>query len=510
MNKKVSTLAFLMTILIASCGPTAKTRQTSMSKHPNIIYVLADDLGYGDVAALNKDSKIATPGLDRLAAEGMLFTDAHSPSAVCTPTRYSIVTGRYNWRSTLKKGVLSGDSPALIDPERKTVATILKDAGYHTAYIGKWHLGWNWGKGADGSIDFSLPVRNNPNQNGFEYAYGFSGSLDMPPYVYVENGKSTAIPKNYTENKDYQAMWRKGLTAPDFVHEEVLPNFFNRAFDYIRKQANGEKPFFLYLPLPSPHTPILPSKEWQGKSGLNPYADFVMMTDAYIQKLEAVIKEAGIEENTLIIFTSDNGCSPRANFKELEAKGHFPSGPFRGTKADIFEGGHRVPFIAKWPRVIKPGSRCDQTICLVDFMATCAEITKTKMPDNAGEDSYSMLPLFNSPNQSGYQRTTTIHHSINGSFAIRKGAWKLILCRDSGGWSDPVPAKSKLLNLPPVQLYNLAQDPGEQHNVYADHPEIVASLKAALIKQIKDGRSTPGALQANDGGAYWPELNWMN
>ncbi|MDX1283585.1 MAG: arylsulfatase, partial [Draconibacterium sp.] len=420
----------LVTFALISCNSQPREEK---ERPPNIIYVLADDLGYGDVACFNSEGKIKTPHLDKMASEGMMFSDAHTSSAVCTPTRYGILTGRYNWRSKLKSGVLGGASPALIPESRETVASILKKSGYHTAFIGKWHLGWNWAKNEDNTIDFSKPVEKTPNSNGFDYAYGHCGSLDMPPYVYVENGKSTAIPVDKTENTDYQGFWRKGLTAPDFVHEEVTPHFFEKSFEYIKEQSKTENPFFLYLPLPSPHTPILPTDKWLGKSGLNPYADFVMLVDDYMGQLAEVIKETGIEENTLVIFTSDNGCSPRADFEDLIAKGHNPSSTFRGHKADIFEGGHRVPFIVKWPKAIAAGEVCNQTICTTDLMATCAAVTNQKLVDNAGEDSFSMLPLFKNPESKEFNREATVHHSINGSFSIRKGIWKLILCPGSGG-----------------------------------------------------------------------------
>ncbi|MFV0267356.1 MAG: sulfatase-like hydrolase/transferase [Draconibacterium sp.] len=299
------------------------------------------------------------------------------------------------------------------------------------------------------------------------------------------------------------------LIAPDFVHEEVTPHFFQKSFEFIKQQAKSDKPFFLYLPLPSPHTPILPTEEWLGKSGLNPYGDFVMMVDDYMGQLEATIREAGIEENTLIIFTSDNGCSPRANFPELIAKGHNPSYIFRGHKADIFEGGHRVPFIVKWPKAIQPGTTCEKTICLTDLMATCASVTGSELADNSAEDSYSLLPLFKNPTEGDFHRKPTVHHSINGSFAIRKGDWKFILCPDSGGWSYPQPKKDNTDGLPPFQLYNLKNDPGEQNNLYGKYPEVEQELKQELIALIQNGRSTPGVAQQNDGDQSWPQLNWM-
>lgn len=478
---------------------------------PNIVYVLADDLGIGDINAFNPKGKIKTPYIDQLASEGMKFTDAHSSSSVCSPTRYGILTGRYNWRSTLKAGVLWGYSPGLIDTARTTVPSMLSSKGYHTAFIGKWHLGWDWGKNENGDFDFSLPITNNPNDVGFDYAYGHVASLDIPPYIYVENGKVTAVPsiQDSTVNTGKYSWWRKGLTSPDFDHEDVTPNFFRRSMDYITERAKTDDPFFLYLALPSPHTPILPLEEWQGKSNLNPYGDFMMMIDDYMGQLTQTIKEAGIEDNTIVIFTSDNGCSPAAKIGEMVEKNHYPSYIYRGHKADIYEGGHRVPFIVKWPEVIKKNTETDATVCTTDLMATAAELSGHSLKDNEAEDSYSMVPLFNG--EGSFNRIATIHSSINGSFAIRKGDWKLIMAPGSGGWSYPKPEQAKKIDsLPPIQLYNLKDDPAEKSNLQAMNTEKVNELKTLLTKQINEGRSTPGAPQENDGDrSTWKQLGWM-
>ena len=507
-----TTLSACMLAICLTFSVTAMAKPVQSSK-PNIIFILADDMGYGDVGAFNKEAKIKTPSLDRMASQGMSFMDAHTSSSVCTPTRYGIMTGRYNWRSTLKSGVLGGDSKALIELERTTVASLLKASGYTTAYIGKWHLGWNFAKDAKGKIDFSREVTHTPNDLGFDYAYGHCGSLDMAPYVYVENGRITAIPTVETVNKGKYSWWRRGLTAPDFVHEDVTPNFFRRSIKYVEGHASGSKPFFLYLPLPSPHTPILPTKAWQGKSGLNPYGDFVMMVDDYIGQLMEAVNKAGIEDNTLVLFATDNGCSPAAKIEELVAGGHAPNGIYRGHKADIFEGGHRIPFIAKWPNVIKAGTQNHQTICTVDLMATFADIAGYPLSDHEAEDSYSLLPLFKNHNMKASLREATVHHSINGSFAIRKGDWKLAMCPGSGGWSFPRPGRDKaeLAKLPPVQLYNLKDDPREQHNLQAKFPDKVKSLQALLTRYVAEGRSTPGAPQKNEYGKLWdePRFNWM-
>lgn len=493
------------------------------TKRPNIIYVLADDLGYGDIGLYNPEGKISTPNLDALGAAGMQFTDAHTSSSVCTPTRYGIITGRYNWRSPIKSSVLTGNSKALIPKSRTTVASLLKKEGYKTAFIGKWHLGWDWvlknsevesGEGWNpgdfDNIDFSKKVGNPPNSLGFTYSYGHCGSLDMAPYVYVENGMPTMVPDTVTESKDKYGWWRKGPTASDFIFDDVTPNFFRKSFNYIKNISKGKDPFFLYLALPSPHTPILPTEEWKGKSDLNPYGDFMMMIDAYMGQLAAVIKEAGIEENTLVIFTSDNGCSPAADINEMIARGHSPNGILRGHKADIFEGGHRVPFMVKWPSKIKPNSKSDKTICTTDLLATCAEIVGVDLADNEGEDSFSMLPLFNDPNSKEYKREATVHHSINGSFAIRKDNWKMIFCPGSGGWSAPKPNSEGIGDLPKFQLYDLSKDPQETNNVYGQFHEVESAMTRLIVSYIDNGRSNPGEKQKNDPEGYgskdWKQL----
>lgn len=470
----------------------------SQSEKPNIIYILADDLGIGDVSVYNKDSKIQTKNIDALAAEGMRFTDAHSGSAVCTPTRYGILTGRYAWRTRLQKGVLWGYDSALIERNRYTLANLFKNNGYNTACIGKWHLGLGWQRDNSDSVDFSLPLSSGPNSAGFDYSYIISASLDIPPYVYIENQRVTARKiKNIKENKG-PGFWREGSIGKGQKHSEVLDDFTDKAITYIESKAGKtNRPFFLYLPLTSPHTPILPTKEFEGKSGINPYADFVLKTDAVLGKIKAVLKETGLDKNTIIVFTSDNGASPMSDFKTLESKGHFVSGSFRGAKADIYEGGHRIPFIVKWPGKVAPNSLSSQTISLTDFMATAANIIGSKLLENQAEDSFSLLPiLLNKPMD--YKRESIIHHSIDGKFAIRKGDYKLIFARGSGGWSAPTESEAAKSNLPPVQLYNLNTDVNEQHNLAASLPAVVSELSELLKNQIESGRSSEGSRQRND------------
>jgi arylsulfatase A len=496
MNKNYLPKIFLSLFGVAMACMPAISKEV---KKPNIIFILADDLGYGDVSALNENSKIKTVNIDRLVSQGVSFTDAHSSSAVCTPTRYGILTGRYNWRSTLKAGVLMGYSKPLIPKERRTMASFLKEEDYQTACIGKWHLGWTWNnieKGKD-SINYAMPIKDGPTTLGFDYFYGISGSLDMDPYVYVENDMPTALPNRITQNSGMKT-WRKGPTAPDFVHEQTLPNIISRAENYIAEKSKSKSPFFLYLPLTAPHTPILPSAEFQGKSGLNSYGDFVLMVDAMLGKVLAAIDKADISENTIVVFASDNGCSPSANFGELKAKGHNPSYIFRGHKADLFDGGHRIPCVVRWPAKIKT-HKVDQTVCLNDFMATFANVTGYKLKDNEGEDSYNLMPLLLNTTPQPAIREATVHHSIDGAFTIRKGEWKLLFSAGSGGWSSPKSNEPNYKSLPPVQLYNVKSDPGEAKNLYAEFPAVVAELTALMKKYIQDGRSTPGAPQKNDG-----------
>ncbi|MEZ4615704.1 MAG: arylsulfatase [Caldilineaceae bacterium] len=477
---------------------------------PNIIFILADDMGYGDVSCLNEAGKIHTTHIDQLAAAGMIYRDAHATSAVCTPSRYSILTGRYNWRSALKQGVTWGYSPPLLEEGRLTVAALLQSQGYATGCVGKWHLGWNWAKlgPAQEAVDFARPITNGPTSIGFDYFFGISASLDMPPYVYVENDRPTAVPDHEVAARDGKELLRAGPTAPDFVHETVLPTLTEKAIAWIDEQAEGDRPFFLYFPLPAPHTPILPTAEFQGKSGTNSYGDFCLQVDDVVGQVMAALDRHEIAEDTILIFTSDNGCSPRVDYEELATLGHNPSYVFRGHKADIYEGGHRIPLIVRWPATIAPGIITDETVCLVDFMATCAAVTGVSLPANAGEDSVSHLPLWQGEPLSEPLRPATVHSSMNGSLSIRQGRWKLEMCPGSGGWSYPQPGPESA-GLPPLQLYDLAVDIGERQNVAAEQPAIVEELTELLTSYIRNGRSTPGPVQANSGGIDWEQLWWL-
>ncbi len=499
-NRRNILHAFLGAGLLVGAFDRAALARPTDDTHPNIVYILADDLGIGDVSCYNESAAWQTVHMDRLAAEGIRFNDAHSGSAVCTPTRYGILTGRYAWRSRLARGVLGGTSRHLIDPQRMTVARFLQQNGYYTGCIGKWHLGWDWAHPADKprEIDFGQPVTNGPSANGFDYYLCHSGSLDMPPYVYVENDRVTAAPNRTTVNHDEQQLWREGLTGADFDHAEVLEVFTKKAVEFIHEQAKRDKPFLLYLALPAPHTPILPTGEFLGKSGTNVYGDFTLQVDSTVGRVMQALVDAGEDQRTVLIFTSDNGCSPRADFDELAMYGHKPSLIYRGHKADIFEGGHRIAFVVRWPGRVKAGTESDQTICLTDLMRTCADILGKELPDNAAEDSTSFLPVLDGENLSEPLRESTVHHSINGSFAIRSGKWKLAFCPGSGGWSDPKPKVARDRGLPPRQLFDLDADPAETVNVADQHPEIVARMTQLLDLQVTEGRSTAGQRQDND------------
>lgn len=483
-------------------------------KQPNIIYVLADDMGYGDVSALNEKCPFQTPNYDKLCAEGISFTDAHSTSAVCTPSRYGILTGRYNWRSRLKQDVLGGYSEALIEKETPTVAHMLKDCGYQTACIGKWHLGMNFSK-EDGfeekpwyeaceHVDYEEKIEDSPVTRGFDYFYGIPASLDMPPYLYIENDRFTELPTRITKGSGKQ-FWREGPTGEHFVHEEVLDELTNRVLEKIEEYQ--ENPFFIYFPMPAPHTPILPSKEFQGKSNVTDYCDFVLHCDDIMGRIEEKIKELQLEEDTIVIFASDNGCSPDADIEELNNLGHYPNYIFRGNKAEIYEGGHRIPYMIKWKNHIAPGLVYDKTVCLSDFFATIADVLDYKLEDNMAVDSVSNFSCWNGVYEA--IRDTTVHQSCDGSLALRQGKWKLEMCPGCGGWREKK-ALEDYENKPRFQLYNLEEDIRETANVIEHYPKVYESLRKELVEIVLNGRSTLGKVQENHGEPIWEAVKWLD
>lgn len=455
---------------------------------PNILYVLADDMGYGDPRCYNPQSKIPTPNIDRLAAQGMRFTDMHSPSSVCTPTRYGVLTGRYSWRSPLKKGVLNGYSPNLIEPGRPTVASLLKSRGYRTAAIGKWHLGL----GARPQADFTQPFSPSPLSHGFDSFFGIPASLDMPPYVWVENDRAPVPPTLEIAGDSGLGgargrFYRGGAISPGFEIDQVLPTITARAENFLRAQSQSQ-PFFLYLPLTGPHTPWVPLKEFQGRAAALSYGDFVTQVDDTLGRLLKTLDETGQAANTLVIFTSDNGSYWKR--QDLESTGHHSNGDWRGMKADIYDAGHRIPFIARLPGRIRPGAVSRQLGCLTDLAATAAELAGIGLPRDAAEDSFSLVPALTGAKPASAVRDAVVHHSSQGLFAIRQGEWKLALGRGSGGFTEPVsitPAPGE----PPAELYNLAADPAETRNLWASQPKVVQRLTALLERLQRDGRSRP-------------------
>lgn len=462
--------------------PHAGAAEVGAASRPNIVFLICDDLGYGDVHCLAPEtSRIPTPHADKLATEGMVFTDCHSGSSVCTPTRYGIMTGRYSWRTRLQKGVVTGFSPSLIAASRPTVAAFLKSKGYHTAAIGKWHLDFEYLDPDTGARytqkkhktpPIGARIPDGPIHRGFDYYHGFHHARNME--AVIENDRVTE-------------------------HDEeinMLPRLTRKAVEYIESRAGSEQPFFLYLPLGSPHTPILPSPEWQGRSGLGKYGDFVMQTDNVLGAVTAALKKHHMDENTLVIFTSDNGCSKAAGIADLASKGHLVSAHLRGSKADIWDGGHRIPFIARWPGRIREGSTCDQLICLVDFFATVATMIGSPVPTGSCEDSVSFLAAF-SEHKIRSTRSGVIHHSFSGHFAYRSEQWKLILARGSGGWTSPK-ENEVAAGAPKAQLYDLQNDVGETTNLYLAKPQIAERLLAELTEDVARGRSTAGPQSHND------------
>ena len=499
-------------LALTQCGGSESEEKATP---PNIIFLMADDMGYGDLGCYNPDSKIPTPNMDRLAAEGMRFTDAHSGSAVCTPTRYGVVTGRYCWRTELKRGVLSGYSKSLIDTNRMTVASMLKDIGYHTGVVGKWHLGLDWAatQGAADSgtekdtsaayqsmdefakpegleVDYTKPVKVGPRNYGFDYSYIFPASLDMAPYVYLENNKSVADADDYTEGMaDGGTFWRKGEMMKGFIFPKVLPTMTDKAVGFIDDHAKNraDQPFFLYFPLAAPHWPWLPTGDARGRSSAGKYGDFVYMVDQMVGRVMEALDRNDLAENTLFIMTSDNGAEwDPPHIEEFDHHANHPD--LRGKKRDAWDGGHRIPFIARWPEKVAAGSTSGQIICLTDLMGTAAAIAGVELPNNAGEDSYNILPALLG-DATDQIREATVHHSVEGMFAIRQGKWKLIDGQGPGSlfYGEWVPKPDD----PPGQLYDMSADISERTNLYNEHPEVVERLKALLEKYKEQGYSRP-------------------
>jgi arylsulfatase A-like enzyme len=500
-------------------APLLGFNQTGNGKHsnvgdklPNIVYILTDDLGYGDVSIYNQQGKINTPNIDGLAKQGMRFTDAHTTSSVCTPSRYSILTGRYPWRSRLPVGVLRGYSRTLIEEGQPTVASLLKTKSYYTGVVGKWHLGLDWmpkdafkdsisqeinknilygitSEMNPDQIDFTRPPIHGPRTQGFDYSYILPASLDMPPYCYLENDVLTELPTGYTSGNKLESnytgpFWRAGLMSPTFNFYNVLPSFTNKAIEFIEKRTADTTPFFLYFAMPAPHTPWVPSQGFTGKSEVGDYGDYVQMVDDAVGKVLQSLDKLGISENTLVFFTSDNGPYWRDNF--VQKYQHKAAGEFRGMKGDAYEGGHRVPFIVRYPGKVKAGTISNVTTTLANLMSTCADLVGDQSGKFESEDSYSIFPVLTGKTDIVTNQPGVVLSSSKGFFAVRKGSWKLITKLGSGGFTVPVELEGNPGDAS-GQLYNLDADIHEDNNLYNQYPEKVKEL-TDLLEEIKNAK----------------------
>ncbi|MDB4385034.1 arylsulfatase [Opitutaceae bacterium] len=488
--------AFAFVLSVANAAPSK----------PNVILIYTDDQGFGDMSALNPDSKFQTPHLDRLAREGILFTDGHSSDTVCTPSRYGLLTGRYNWRTTLKTGVYGAEKKGLIEDGRMTVASLLRDNGYRTAMVGKWHLGMDF-PGTPDNRDWTQPVKDMPLDKGFDYFYGIPASLNygvlawfegryakVPPTLFTKKKPNQIALSDYRIAPPYETELQRGLmeVAPDFIDSECLTRFTDKSIEWIDGHTKkSDDPFFLYLPYTSPHKPVIPLPEFRGQGEAGAYGEFMIETDHHIGRLMAYLDEAGLADDTMIIFSSDNG--PETTWREREKRfNHISAGGYRGGKRDIYEGGHRVPFIVRWPAgIAEAGRRWNEPVSQLDVLATLAEMLGVSLPVDAGEDSVSFYGALKDP---AHHRIALplIHHEVRGRFAIRDGDWKLIM-----------PEGDK-----PAELYHLGDDPAETRDVIAEHPEIAIRLERRITSIVARGRLTAGPVQPNDTD-WWEDLSWM-
>ncbi len=486
-----------------------------MAEKPNVIVIFTDDQGYGDASCLNPDAKFQTPNLDRLAAEGIAFTNGHCSDTVCTPSRYGLLTGRYSWRTLKKQGVFPAEVPCLITDQRMTLASMFGAIGYDTAMVGKWHLGMNF-PGEVGNRNWSQPVTDMPLDKGFDYFYGIPASLNYGILAWFEGRYARVPPTVYTAKKpndrhvDYrimppyentpeetlEALGTMGMeVAPDFIDNECLTRFTDKAIAWMQgKEASARsgKPFFLYLPFTSPHYPVCPREEFWNQGHCGGYGEFVIETDHHVGRVLDYLEQSGLDDNTIVVYTSDNG--PENSWRgRVEEFGHHSNGIYRGGKRDIYEGGHRVPFFMRWPKGIQnPGRECNDLVGLVDLMATFAEIVGAELPADAGEDSQSFAKILSDP-YTPHERLPLINHGAGGRFAITEGTWKLVMAHKNE----------------PLELYDLAHDPGETKNAIGDHPEIVADLTDKITSIVCSGRTTSGENQANDTD-YWDDLTWIS
>ena len=480
---KQTVILLTCVLFITGCNKN----QNNFSVQPNIVFIMADDMGYGDVGIYNPNSKIPTPNMDQLAREGIYFTNAHAPSSICSPTRYGVLTGRYAWRTWLQEGGLGPFDKLMVDTARYTVADLLKDQGYATAVIGKWHMGLTY----QDSIDYyGPPLKPGPLELGFDYFFGINHSLNMSPLVFIENHHTVGVPDVKAPPEIFTNHGNM-MMVPGWRHEEVGPTITRKAVEFINENAGKQQPFYLHLVTSAPHRPLYPPAFIRGRSQAGKRGDMVAEVDWTVGEVVKTLKENGIYKNTLLVVTSDNGAiGGEQSLSEDSVAGdpidydHRGNYVWRGRKTQIWEGGHRVPLIAHWPGKINPGSQSNEMVCLTDWMATLADHFAVELPENAAEDSYSFLPVLLQKDYESPIREALVSHSAFGVFAIRKGNWKLIEGQGSGGWGD-----SKTFDYPPGQLYNMTTDSLETNNVYEQHPEVVEELEKLLEKYKNSGRS---------------------
>ncbi|WP_417444068.1 sulfatase family protein [Joostella sp.] len=507
MSLKTLSIAILYLLVTTSCNET--NNQKPKEKLPNIVIIYADDMGYGDLGIQNKDSKISTPNLDQLAREGMRFTDAHSSSAICSPSRFALLTGSYHWRR--QHGIVQSFGKPFFKDSDYTLPQALKTKDYTTACIGKWHLGWDWEFNNEPTkikrgtrfidlyavedVDWEKPIAGGPLARGFDYYFG-DGTINFPPYAWVENDRIIEAPTEAMKDPEVlpkEGVWgfRPGPKAKEWNPFEVLPKLTKKTIEWIGNQ-DKKKPFFLYLSLPSPHEPIVPNDEFDGKSKAGAYGDYMVQTDWVAGEVLKAIKSNGFEENTIIIFTSDNGPENTA-WKRAEEYGHFSMGDFRGLKRDVWEGGHHVPFIVKWPGKVKKGTVSNEVICQTDIMATLMNITEVDMPENAAPDSYNFTPVLEGKTYKNEPlREATVHNTLKSRWALRKGNWLYI--NNKTGSQVPMPVSFKKLGGysdfdTEELLFNMKDDQEQRVNLYNEHPEKVKEMKD-LLEEYRTGKQT--------------------
>jgi arylsulfatase A len=482
----LSQLHVASVLLIGFCSvvPNGFTAESS-DNLPNIVFILVDDMGYGDPGCYNANSKIPTPHINQLARDGMRFTAAHAPGALCHMSRYGLLTGRYPFRTD----VSVWRKEPLIDDGQMTIGSLLQTKGYRTAMVGKWHLGFS-------ENGYERPLPGGPVDRGFHTYFGIRASTDIPPYFYIRGNRAVQSPSNRIEAKaspDWSPIqgefWRAGGIAPDLELKDVLPRFTDEAIQVIETHAEtaAARPLMLYVAYPAPHTPWLPSEEFLGKSNASMYGDFAVMVDGMIGRILVALEQAGMAEDTLLVFTSDNG--PVWYESDVDRFKHDSSGGLRGMKGDAWECGHRMPFIVRWPGKVRSGSVSDQTICFTDMLATFASVVGVDLPQEAGPDSFNLLPvLLGEQRDAEPVRNTLVTMSAKRTLSIQSGEWKLIPALGSRGFSEPALVKPRPGSVP-GQLYNLANDLGETKNLYAKNPAIVKQLTNQLAKIRDSGRS---------------------